>query len=60
MSDEIKYEILDSDYHQEGQYIPCSKAEVTSNGWLHYELSDGTIGLKRPNTWRVKVQHGKT
>lgn len=57
MSDKLKYEIADSEHG----FVTCVKAEPTSNGWLHYELADGTIGLKRPGTWRVKVVlNGKT
>lgn len=57
MSDKLKYEIADSEHG----FVACVKAEPTSNGWLHYELADGTVGLKRPGTWRVKVVlNGKT
>ena len=37
------------------EWCKCTRATETGTGWLHYELSDGTIGLKRPGTWRVKA-----
>lgn len=47
-----KYEILAA-----GKWIACVKATEEANGWLHYQLSDGTNGLKRPTTWReIKKQ----
>lgn len=51
-----KYEILIGGQH----WLTCKSAEEIkhpqsgTNGWLHYELADGTIGLKRPGTWRKK------
>lgn len=35
-----------------GVWYRTSKAMVMANGWLEYELRDGTVGLKRPGTWR--------
>jgi hypothetical protein len=55
MKDRLRYEILNSD----GSYTRCTKAEPTSNGWLHYELADGTIGLKKPNTWRTRSSYSQ-
>jgi hypothetical protein len=43
-----KFEIADN----HGNWERVKKAEVTPKGWLHYELPDGTIGLKAPKTWR--------
>ena len=38
-----------------GEWITCkvSKTSGLEEGWLHYELRDGTNGLARPGTWRV-------
>lgn len=36
------------------QWILAKKAAHMKRGWLHYELRDGTIGLAKPGTWRVK------
>jgi hypothetical protein len=44
-----KYEILEN-----GIWKPCKIAKPQPSGWLHYELVDGTNGLKRPGTWRQK------
>lgn len=56
----IKYEI-----EVAGEWYRCKKAAEQfnprsgeSNGWLHYELSDGTNGLARPGKWR-KVTPGE-
>jgi hypothetical protein len=35
------------------------RAEEQGNGWLHYELRDGTIGLARPGTWKERGPAGK-
>jgi len=43
-----KYEISDRQVNWER----VKKAEVTPKNWLHYELPDGTVGLKAPNAWR--------
>lgn len=54
----VYYEIQVGDT---AEFIRCKTAEELpksnqgQRGWLHYELADGTIGLKRPGTWR-KVQ----
>lgn len=50
----MKYQVLESDFHPEGPWTTCTKADPQLSGWLHYELRDGTNGLKRPGTWRVK------
>lgn len=50
MSTKTKYEV---EYF--GHWYTCKVATVQESGWLHYELYDGTIGLKRPGTWRVKA-----
>lgn len=43
-----KYDVLSC-----GKWLRCTKAQEQPNGWLHYELADGTIGLQRPGTWKV-------
>lgn len=53
MAKRIKYEVEIA-----GMWYKCTKAVETGEGWLHYELSDGTNGLKRPGTWR-RVKIGK-
>jgi hypothetical protein len=35
-----------------GLWIKCKKAAEIKKGWLEYELSDGTVGLKRPGDWK--------
>lgn len=49
----IHYQVQDGDA---ASFLNCKKAEPQGNGWLHYELADGTIGLKRPGTWRVRPE----
>ena len=44
-----RYEVKSGD-----QWVACKKAATVKNGWLHYELRDGTNGLARPERWRVK------
>ncbi len=45
-----KYEILNK-----RTWVTCKKANPTGkNGFLHYELYDGTNGLARSGTWREK------
>jgi hypothetical protein len=38
------------------RWITCQQAQVEPSGWLSYTLADGTVGLKRPRTWRVKPE----
>lgn len=38
-----------------GEWFVCQKAVETGKGWLHYQMRDGTNGMKRPGTWRVKL-----
>ena len=45
----VKYEIKLA-----GEWIKVKKARKLATGWLHYELSDGTVGLMRPGLWRLK------
>lgn len=47
----MKYQVQNSQ-----KWETCTKATTDGMkvGWLHYELSDGTNGLARPGTWRVK------
>jgi len=47
----IRYQIQDGE-----SFINCKRAEPQPSGWLHYELTDGTNGLKRPGTWRVRPE----
>ncbi|PYT76507.1 MAG: hypothetical protein DMG40_25990 [Acidobacteria bacterium] len=37
----------------DGEWVFCRYAERNPSGWLHYELEDGTQGLKRLGTWRT-------
>jgi hypothetical protein len=47
----MKYEILNSD----GKWETVKKGQPDwREGWLRYELKDGTVGIKRPGTWRPK------
>jgi hypothetical protein len=48
---QTKYQLKDGD-----NWETCKKATTSGmkEGWLHYELEDGTIGLARPGTWREK------
>ena len=48
----VKYQILESSTG--GFWETVKKAVPQPSGWLHYESFDGTNGLKRPGTWRVK------
>lgn len=43
-----KYQVLIA-----GEWCKCRKAVVMPSGWLHYELSDGTVGLAPPKNWKV-------
>ena len=43
-----KYEVREG-----SEWYRCKKGEPQSSGWLHFELSDGTIGLAQPKNWRV-------
>ena len=45
-----KYEI----FTRHSGWIMTKVASEQKNGWLHYELRDGTNGLARPGTWRTK------
>ena len=38
------------------EYVRVSNAKEVKDGWLHYELKDGTNGLARPGTWRHLVK----
>lgn len=29
----------------------CVKATEEPQGWLHYELKDGTVGTRKPGAW---------
>ena len=49
----IRYQIQDSDT---ATFINCKRAEPQPSGWLHYELADGTNGLRRPGKWRVRPE----
>lgn len=44
-----RYQIKEGD-----KWITCVKAIPVKREWLHYQLKDGTNGLKRPGEWRVK------
>jgi hypothetical protein len=33
-------------------WIKCKKAAEIKKGWLEYELTDGTVGLKQPGDWK--------
>jgi hypothetical protein len=48
----VKYQILNRD----GTWTNCTSGQPHSTGWLSYSLSDGTNGVKRPGTWRVKPE----
>jgi hypothetical protein len=51
----IKYEVIADD----GTVEQVKKGEVVTRlgqKFLRYELADGTIGLKRPGTWRKKEE----
>lgn len=61
MTYKTKYQIKSGE-----KWITCSKAAVCSahtddpaDDWLDYELRDGTRGLKRPGTWRIKPEKEK-
>ena len=54
MRKRIKYEIRVG-AKPEIRWIPVKAADEQDTGWLHYELRDGTNGLARPGTWRVKL-----
>lgn len=46
------YQIADGEAR--GGWRTCLRAAPVKNGWLHYELRDGTNGLARPGKWRIK------
>jgi hypothetical protein len=46
-----QYEVKDGD-----AWIRVSDAKEVKQGFLHYELKDGTNGLARPGTWRHLVK----
>ena len=57
MSEKTKYQIQESD----GSWVDVQRAVTETRWlgekgglWLRYELRDGTIGLKKPGTWRIK------
>ncbi len=41
-----------SEKHGDLNWIRVSDAKEVDQGFLHYELKDGTNGLARPGTWR--------
>jgi hypothetical protein len=43
----------------EDQWQNVLKGVVQANGWLHYELRDGTVGLASPKNWRSRVRSVK-
>ena len=43
-----KFEISDN----KGNWERVKKGAITPKGWLHYELPDGTVGLKAPKRFR--------
>lgn len=40
-----------------GGWAGCRVAEKLKDGdgWLQYQLYDGTVGLSRPGDWRIKA-----
>lgn len=51
-----KFEIAD----HRGNWERVRKGAVSADGWLHYTLADGTIGLKGPGQWRVEPSDDMT
>ena len=47
----LTYEVLTT---SEMQWVKCVKAAPQPSGWLNFELRDGTVGLARPDHWRIK------
>jgi len=48
-----KYEVLvPGDLRGTKEWIKCKIAREVNQGFLHYELKDGTNGLAKPGTWR--------
>lgn len=37
-----------------GEWVTAERAKEVRQGFLHYELKDGTNGLAQPGSWRVK------
>jgi hypothetical protein len=35
-----------------GTWVTCKTAKESGNGWLHFELFNGTKGYKRPPEWK--------
>jgi hypothetical protein len=50
-----KYEVLIA-----GEWMLAKRGVVQPSGWLHWEDSDGSVGLQRPGKWRVREPKRKT
>lgn len=48
MARKLEYEVLTPD-----GWKKAKRASAESNGWLHYQLYDGTIGVTLLDEWRI-------